>query len=77
LKWEDVEVGEPGEGEILVKHKAIGVNFIDVYYRKGVYKAEKLPFIPGMHFEFLLASKTYYSFCKSFQLFVDHIIYVY
>lgn len=47
LKWEDVEVGEPGEGEILVKHKAIGVNFIDVYYRKGVYKAEKLPFIPG------------------------------
>lgn len=47
LKWEDVEVGEPGEGEILVKHKAIGVNFIDVYYRKGVYKAQKLPFIPG------------------------------
>jgi len=47
LKWEDVEVGEPGEGEILVKHKAIGVNFIDVYYRKGIYKVEKLPFIPG------------------------------
>lgn len=47
LKWEDVEVGEPGDGEILVKHKAIGVNFIDVYYRKGVYQAQKLPFIPG------------------------------
>ncbi|KAH9301304.1 hypothetical protein KI387_012887, partial [Taxus chinensis] len=46
LKWEDVEVGEPGEGEIRVKHKAIGVNFIDVYFRKGVYKTE-LPFILG------------------------------
>uniref|UniRef100_A0A0D6QS37 Probable quinone oxidoreductase n=1 Tax=Araucaria cunninghamii TaxID=56994 RepID=A0A0D6QS37_ARACU len=46
LKWEDVEVGEPGEGEVRVKHKAIGVNFIDVYFRKGVYKSE-LPFIPG------------------------------
>ncbi|XP_010919649.1 uncharacterized protein [Elaeis guineensis] len=46
LKWEDVEIGEPKEGEIRVKNKAIGVNFIDVYYRKGVYKAE-LPFTPG------------------------------
>lgn len=47
LKWEDVEIGEPKEGEIRVKNKAIGVNFIDVYFRKGVYPA-KLPFIPGM-----------------------------
>ncbi|XP_031503253.1 uncharacterized protein LOC116266249 [Nymphaea colorata] len=46
LKWEDVEIGYPKEGEIRVKHKAIGVNFIDIYYRKGVYKTE-LPFIPG------------------------------
>ncbi|XP_020593540.1 uncharacterized protein LOC110033784 [Phalaenopsis equestris] len=46
LKWEDVEIGEPKEGEIRVKHKAIGVNFIDVYFRKGVYKAD-LPFTPG------------------------------
>lgn len=46
LKWEDVAVGEPGEGEIRVKHKAIGVNFIDVYYRKGMYKAD-LPFTLG------------------------------
>ena len=46
LKWEDVEVGEPKEGEIRVKNKAIGLNFIDVYYRKGVYKSD-LPFIPG------------------------------
>ncbi|KAL5727809.1 NADPH:quinone reductase [Ranunculus cassubicifolius] len=47
LKWEDVEVGEPGEGEIRVKNKAIGLNFIDVYFRKGVYKAPSMPFIPG------------------------------
>lgn len=48
LKWEDVEVGEPKDGEVKVKHKAIGVNFIDIYYRKGVYKASTLPFTPGM-----------------------------
>ncbi|KAF2311694.1 hypothetical protein GH714_026032 [Hevea brasiliensis] len=48
LKWEDVETGEPGEGEIRVKNKAIGVNFIDVYFRKGVYKAQSMPFTPGM-----------------------------
>ncbi|XP_010933631.1 uncharacterized protein [Elaeis guineensis] len=47
LKWEDVEIGEPKEGEIRVKNKAIGVNFIDVYFRKGVYQAE-MPFTPGM-----------------------------
>ncbi|OIW06208.1 hypothetical protein TanjilG_03833 [Lupinus angustifolius] len=48
LKWEDVEIGEPKEGEIRVKNKAIGINFIDVYFRKGVYKAPSLPFTPGM-----------------------------
>ncbi|URE32887.1 Zinc-binding dehydrogenase [Musa troglodytarum] len=47
LKWEDVEVGEPKEGEIRVRNKAIGVNFIDAYYRKGVY-AKETPFTPGM-----------------------------
>ena len=36
-------MGEPGEGD-----NAIGVNFIDVYFRTGLYKAE-LPFTPGMH----------------------------
>ncbi|KAK9102922.1 hypothetical protein Sjap_020176 [Stephania japonica] len=46
LKWEDVEVEEPKEGEIRVKNKAIGLNFIDVYFRKGVYKSTTMPFIP-------------------------------
>ncbi|CAK9188070.1 unnamed protein product [Ilex paraguariensis] len=48
LKWEEVEIGEPKAGEIRVKNKAIGLNFIDVYYREGVYKAATIPFTPGM-----------------------------
>ncbi|KAM2299946.1 hypothetical protein ACFXTI_001730 [Malus domestica] len=49
LKWEDVEIGEPKEGEVRVKNKAVGVNFIDVYFRKGLYyKADTMPFTPGM-----------------------------
>jgi NADPH:quinone reductase len=37
LKLVDVPVGEPGPGEIRIRHKAIGLNFIDVYQRSGVY----------------------------------------
>ncbi|KAK4256440.1 hypothetical protein QN277_009304 [Acacia crassicarpa] len=48
LKWDDVEIGEPKDGEVRVRNKAVGVNFIDVYFRKGVYKAPSLPFTPGM-----------------------------
>ncbi|KAI3698723.1 hypothetical protein L2E82_42486 [Cichorium intybus] len=48
LKWEDVEIGEPKDGEIRVRNKAIGVNFIDIYFRQGVYKAASMPFTPGM-----------------------------
>ncbi|KAF5745234.1 quinone oxidoreductase [Tripterygium wilfordii] len=47
LKWEDVEIGEPGEGEIRVRNKAIGLNFVDVYIRNGVYKVPT-PFTPGV-----------------------------
>ncbi|OMO98198.1 Alcohol dehydrogenase superfamily, zinc-type [Corchorus olitorius] len=47
LKWEDVELGEPREGEIRVKNKVVGLNFIDVYFRKGVYKPATMPFTPG------------------------------
>ena len=38
LQWEDIEVGEPGPGEARVRHKACGLNFIDVYQRTGLYK---------------------------------------
>ncbi len=47
LIYEDVPVPEPGPDQVRVKIHAIGVNFIDVYFRTGLYKAS-LPFIPGM-----------------------------
>ncbi|MGC3982722.1 MAG: quinone oxidoreductase [Steroidobacteraceae bacterium] len=37
LKWEEVEVAAPGPGQVLVRHTAIGVNYSDVYQRKGMY----------------------------------------
>ncbi|MGK2923922.1 MAG: quinone oxidoreductase family protein [Methyloceanibacter sp.] len=48
LKWEEVEVDEPGPGEVRIKQTAIGLNFIDVYGRTGLYPQDELPFIPGM-----------------------------
>ncbi|RCS24270.1 quinone oxidoreductase [Phyllobacterium salinisoli] len=47
LVYEPMEIGEPGPGEAKVRHEAIGLNFIDVYFRTGLYKAASLPFIPG------------------------------
>jgi NADPH:quinone reductase len=47
LKWGDVSVGEPGPGEVRVRHTAVGLNFIDVYFRTGLYPAP-LPNVPGM-----------------------------
>ncbi len=47
LVWEPIEVGEPGAGEVLVRHTAIGLNYIDVYFRTGSYPAAEFPFIPG------------------------------
>lgn len=48
LIWQEIKVGEPGPGEVLIKHEAVGLNFIDVYHRSGLYPLEKLPAIPGM-----------------------------
>ncbi|MGY4750537.1 quinone oxidoreductase family protein [Pannonibacter sp. Q-1] len=48
LTWEAFEPGKPGSGEARVRHEAVGLNFIDVYYRTGLYPAPNgLPFIPG------------------------------
>ena len=47
MKLVDVTVGEPGPGEIRIRHKAIGLNYIDVYQRSGVY-ALPLPLRLGM-----------------------------
>ncbi|WP_020590423.1 quinone oxidoreductase family protein [Kiloniella laminariae] len=43
LKYETVEVGQPGPGEIRLKQTAIGLNFIDVYHRTGLYPQASLP----------------------------------
>ena len=46
--WEDVEVSEPGNGEVRIRQTAVGVNYIDVYHRTGLYPLPALPAIPGM-----------------------------
>jgi NADPH2:quinone reductase len=48
LTWEEADPGRPGPGQALVRHTAIGLNFIDVYYRTGLYPAPGgLPLVPG------------------------------
>ncbi|MDQ2711084.1 MAG: quinone oxidoreductase [Acidobacteriota bacterium] len=47
LKYIEVPDPQPGEGEVLVKLASIGVNFIDVYYREGLYKAPETPVLLG------------------------------
>ncbi|MDX1729810.1 MAG: quinone oxidoreductase [Aurantimonas coralicida] len=47
MKWEEHDPGQPGEGEVRVRQTAAGVNFIDVYFRTGVYKAPQMPFALG------------------------------
>src|SRR3990167_8327618 len=37
MRWEEVKLGKPGRGEILIRHTAVGVNFIDTYHRGGLY----------------------------------------
>jgi NADPH:quinone reductase len=46
LQLEDVATPEPGPGEVLIEVAAVGVNFIDVYHRAGLYKVA-MPFTPG------------------------------
>ena len=46
MRWESVDLPAPGAGEVLVENRAVGLNFIDVYYRTGHYKAP-LPFVLG------------------------------
>jgi NADPH2:quinone reductase len=48
LRFEDFDPGKPGPGEALVRHEAMGLNFIDVYYRTGLYPLPSLPAVIGM-----------------------------
>ncbi|MCB1473698.1 MAG: quinone oxidoreductase [Rhodobiaceae bacterium] len=47
MKYEDVALRDPGEGEVVVRHTSIGLNYIDVYFRSGLYPAPQMPLIPG------------------------------
>ena len=48
MRLKDRDFAKPGAGEITVRHSAIGINFIDIYFRTGVYPAPHIPFTPGM-----------------------------
>ena len=48
MRFEDYDPGRPAAGEALVRHEAVGLNFIDIYQRTGIYPLPSLPAILGM-----------------------------
>ena len=48
LKWEDRDVGNPAAGEVKIRQAAVGLNFIDIYMRTGLYPVTDFPFTLGM-----------------------------
>jgi NADPH2:quinone reductase len=48
LSWEEHDPGMPGPGEVRIIHEAVGLNFIDVYHRTGLYPLPALPAVPGL-----------------------------
>lgn len=48
LKWEEIQVGDPGSGQVRLKQTACGLNYIDVYGRTGLYPVAGFPTILGM-----------------------------
>ncbi len=48
LQYERYETGQPGSGEVRLEQQAVGLNFIDVYHRTGLYPIAEKPFIPGL-----------------------------
>ncbi|RJQ75034.1 MAG: quinone oxidoreductase [Desulfobacteraceae bacterium] len=47
LKWEDHDPGPPAAGQVRVRHEFVGLNFIDIYHRRGLYPLPQLPWILG------------------------------
>ena len=47
LRWDRVEIGDPAPRQLRIRQRAVGVNFIDVYHRTGLYQ-QPLPFTPGV-----------------------------
>ena len=43
LKWEEIDLPAPGRGEVLIRHTAIGFNFVDTYFRSGTFPVRSLP----------------------------------
>jgi NADPH2:quinone reductase len=48
MRWEDVPTPEPAAGQALIAQEAVGLNYIDVYFRTGLYKAPSMPLVIGM-----------------------------
>ncbi|KAB2851213.1 MAG: quinone oxidoreductase [Hyphomicrobiaceae bacterium] len=48
LKWEEITLPEPGPSEVRLRQHAVGLNYIDVYLRTGLYPQPSFPFVPGM-----------------------------
>lgn len=48
LVWEPIEVGAPGPGQVRIRQRAVGLNYIDVYHRTGLYPLAAFPAIIGM-----------------------------
>ena len=48
LRWEEIDIGEPGPGQVRLRQTACGLNFIDVYMRTGLYPVPQLPSTLGM-----------------------------
>jgi len=48
MKWQAYDPGRPATGEVLIRHEAVGLNFVDVYHRSGLYPLPALPAVPGL-----------------------------
>ena len=48
LRWVDYDPGQPEPGEVLLRQEAVGLNFIDVYHRTGLYPLPSMPATPGL-----------------------------